>query len=285
MLNRSAVKVSLEEPRKKFLEMIAFLRNFGTRAVHLVHVAPGGSAKHLQKARDQLGEIGREVAEFGFEVQTHFSKGHAPSAFIGVAESQEVDYVSIFWVPKPVLRNALLGSIDADILRLSNLPVFIHNTKLFQSVVALESVLYATDFTYTDCAVMPYLVDSRFKAQKLYLLHVGDRAPDPATENRRKQQVLENLERLARECSHAYEEVEVIETIGLARREIVKQAAAHNVDLIVAGKSQDVSPVGQIIGSTAEILPHRAKCSVFIIPGVCSLTRPVEGDAARSRGQ
>ena len=267
VLNSSAVKVSLEEPTSKFLEMMAFLRNFGTDTAHLIHVTSRSSAKHVQQARDRLEELGQAVSELGIAVQTHVHHGPVPSTFVEVAERHEAGYVSVFWVRQPVLRTALLGSVDADILRLSNLPVCIYNARLFKPAVELESVLYATDFKDTDNVIMPYLVDERFKARKLYLLHVGHRAPDPTTENRRKEDALANLQRLARECEHAYDEVEVIETLGRARREIVKQAASLGVDLIVAGKSQQTGAVRQIVGSTADVLPHRAKCSVFIIPG------------------
>ncbi len=119
--------------------------------------------------------------------------------------------------------------------------------------------------------VLPYLINRKFKARKLYLLHVGDRAPDPVTEEQRRQRVLDNLQRLARECAHAYEDVEVMQTIGLTRKQIVKQAGAKDVDLIVAGKSENPDVMSQVVGSTAEILPHKAGCSVFIIPGICRL--------------
>lgn len=275
MLEKAAVKVSFGEPRKKFLNMAAFLRDFGTTTIDLIHVAAAGQSG-LKEAAAQLEELGREVGALGFTVQTHLRQGSAPPAIVGAAEERDVDYLALYWMPKPLLRNALLGSIDSDILRLSCLPVFIYNPKLFKAAEGFESVLYATDFTYTDAVVLPYLVNRKFKARKLYLLHVGNRAPDPVTEEQRRQGVLDNLQRLARECAHAYEDVEVVQTIGLTRNQIVKQAGAKDVDLIVAGKSENPDALSQVVGSTAEILPHKAGCSVFIIPGICRLPSPEE---------
>lgn len=251
--------------------MITFLNNYGTNEVHLVHVRTKTHYRDHEKVEIELDTLRDEVEALGFTVHTHIRTGHAPLLVIEVAQEVQADYVAICWTAKAMLRQALLGSIDSDILRMCNLPVFIYNPGIFRSVLELESVLYATDFQYTDAVVMPYLRDSRFKAHTLYLLHVGERAPDPVTEQARKQDALENLERLAQECRHAYDDVEVIETIGMVRRQIIKQAKLKDVELIVVGKSEKPDTVSQMLGSTGEILPHKASCSVFIIPGVCEL--------------
>lgn len=271
MLRRAAVKVSLKEPRQKLLDMVAFLKNYGTNEVHLIHVRTKTHYREREMVEEELEAIREQVEELGFSTHVHIRTGTAAVMLLDVAQEIQADYVSLCWTAKAVLRQALLGSVDSDILRMCNLPVFIYNPKMFKSVLELESVLYATDFQYTDAAVMPYLRHSRFKAKTLYLLHVGERAPDPATEERRKQRAVDNLERLADECRHAYDEIEVIDTIGMVRRQIVKQAKLKDVELIVVGKSEKPDTVSQMLGSTGEILPHKAACSVFIIPGSCSL--------------
>ncbi|MCA1743899.1 MAG: universal stress protein, partial [Desulfovibrionales bacterium] len=65
--------------------------------------------------------------------------------------------------------------------------------------------------------------------------------------------------------------VEAIETRGSAGKQIVKQAAVLDVDLIVVGKSEKPNAMSQVVGSTAEILPHKTRCNIFIIPGLCRL--------------
>jgi nucleotide-binding universal stress UspA family protein len=94
------------------------------------------------------------------------------------------------------------------------------------------------------------------------------------TEEKRIESVRSNLERLGRECEHAYEKIELIDTIGFVRKEIIRHARSHNVDLIVVGKSERQDAMSRIIGSTAENLPHKAPCSVFIIPAICALSEP-----------
>jgi nucleotide-binding universal stress UspA family protein len=270
MLRRAAVKVGLQEPKKKFLDMTACLKSYGTRTIHLIHVRTKSRYLYREKLEIRLSELSAEISAQGFEVFSHIQNGHAPTLTVAMAQELEVDYLCLYWQPKGLLSQALLGSIDSDILRICNLPVFIYKPRLF-SVPRIKNVLYATDFKSTDAVALPYLMDRRFKAETLYILHVGHRAPDPATEAERRKKILNALHGLARQCFHAYEHVRVIETIGLSRKQIVRQAGANNVDLIVVGKSEHPDAVSRFMGSTAEILPHKTSCSVFVIPSICGL--------------
>lgn len=276
MLEKAAIKISLDEPRKKFLDMITFIKNFGTKKVLLIHVRSKSSFRQREKVENLLEDACMEIREMGLEAEFVIRNGSVPSVTIEVAEEYRADYLVIYWMSKALLRQALLGSIDSDILRLSNLPVFMYNPKFLRSVVELESVLYATDFKPTSAVIKPYLVNRHFKARTLYLLNVGERAPDPVTEEQRIGQVKENLHKMAEECADSYDNIEVITTLGIVYRQIVKQARSKNVDLIIVGKSEDLDAVGKLVGSTAELLPHKSPCSVFIIPGVCRL--PFEED-------
>ncbi|WP_462323596.1 universal stress protein [Desulfoplanes sp.] len=276
MLQKAALKISLEEPIKKLLEMVSLLHHYGTKKIHLIHVRTKTSFRRHEQLEIQLEAIREEIERLGFSAHAHIRTGHAASAFMDMAEELRVDYVALYWMPKAVLKQALLGSIDSDILRMTNLPIFIHNHKFLRPVKELGSVLYATDFKFTDGAAMPYLINEQFRAHTLYLLHVGRRAPDPMTEQRREEHVRTNLQRLAQECAHAYDNVEVIGTIGFVRSKIVKHARSKNVDLIVVGKSERPDAMSKIVGSTAEILPHKSPCSVFIIPSICTLPNQPE---------
>jgi len=272
VLQRAAVKISLKEPRKKLMHMFEFLGNFGTREIHLIHASPKITPQQREEIEEKLEKNSKDAINFGFNAYTHIRCGHVPTSIIDIAQEKKADYIAIYWMPKSLFRNALFGDIDSDILRLSNLPVFIYNPGLFKSSVSMEQVLYATDFKHTDAAVLPYLVDRRFTASKLYILHVEERAPDPATEEIRRKRVLDNLDVLARECAHAYDSVQTVETIGQVRKQIVKQAYILDVDLIVVGKSDKAGTVSQMLGSTAEILPHRGGRSIFIIPHSCRVS-------------
>lgn len=276
LLSTAAVKITLDEPRKKFLDMIACLKSYGTRQIHFIHIRTKSRYIYMEKAEAMLDEIVGEATAMGFEADFHIRTGHAPSLFADTAQATGADYLCLYWRPKGLLRQALLGSIDSDILRISNLPVFIHKPRLFGDTTQLDRVLYATDFKSTDAAAMPYLADSRFKARTLFLLNVRDRAPDPVTDKALRESVQESLRHLADQCRHAYDQVEIIQSIGMVRREITRQAKTVNADLLVVGRSEKPDAVARFIGSTAEILPHKTRCSVFIIPSICDLDAPTD---------
>ncbi|HMB01917.1 MAG TPA: universal stress protein, partial [Spirochaetota bacterium] len=170
---------------------------------------------------------------------------------------------------KTVLQRTLLGSVSQDVIRLSVKPVFIFKRKLqyFSQGVQLNSIMYATAFKSIDSKVMPYLAYEGLRAEKLVIMNVGARAPDPAAEKKRVAAVQQDLDRLKSECQSGYKKTETVIAIGSARRKIVKQARKLDVDLIVTGKNDRAGGKDAVLGSTAEYIPHHAACSVMIIPG------------------
>ena len=269
MLQTAAIKVSLEEPRSRFLEMARCIKSFGTEKIYLIHVRTSNRKSKHNKVISSLRELADSIRELDFSVEIYLQQGQIATEIVDLSRELGVDFICIYWIPKGALRNILLGSIDSDILRMSDRPVFVYNRKWYQTPAKIyERVMYATDFQATDSKVMPYLRYENFKAENLLILHVGERAPDPHAEKQRLNRVHQDLQRLAKECSHAYSQVETIEVVGRPKSQIVRQARIHKVDLIVIGKSDKPKPLEQLMGSTAEAIPHKAKCSVFIIPGI-----------------
>ncbi len=267
MLKTALVKVSLKEPSGQVEEMVSNLRSFGTQKAHLVHVRTSASQALSEKKRCQLERIRDRAEDCGLQTEVHILDGHIPTRILQAARELDADYIAITWVHKAVLRQALFGSIDFDIVRLTDSPVFIFKHRYLGRNESLDSVLYATDFQATDGRVMPYLKNKGFQARALYMLHVGVRAPDPETDQARREKILFNLNRLANECRHAYESVETLETLGTVGRTIVRTARTIGVDLIIVGKVDHPEMFKKLTGSVADQLPHRAPCSVFIIPG------------------
>jgi nucleotide-binding universal stress UspA family protein len=266
VLQKAAIKVSLKEPRNKFLEMMMMLRSFGTHTVYLVHVHTGAGSS-MPKSAEKMENLAVEVRKLGFKVDVMIRQGHAPSQVISISQELGVNYTGLFWLPKALLTQALIGSIDVDIIRQSNVPVFVYKHGHMSDNSRLDKILYATDFQTTDAKVMPLLVNKNFQAREIYLLHVGQRAPDPATEQSRRTRVMDNLKRLAAECRGSYTNVHTIEVVGSRRNQILRQANLNKADLIVIGKSDNPKPLSNLTGSLAEVLPRKAKRSIFIVPG------------------
>ncbi|MFP4588049.1 MAG: universal stress protein [Desulfohalobiaceae bacterium] len=267
MLQKTVLPLSLKEPQYKILNMLEATNDFGTRQVSLVHVQ--SSSKSGSKRRKKLLHIAQKIRDLGFECEIYFKSGYVASEVASISLELEADFISLLWRPKTALRQALLGNVITDTVRQSDVPVFIYKSPYYKSPrINLRNVLYATDFKRTDSRVMNYLMSEEFRANTLYLLHVGSRAPDPEAEEKRRAQVMQNLSRLEAECSHAYNKIEKLQSVGSAKNQIAHQAWKHNVDLIILGKFDQEVPFANLLGSVAEGVPHKAHCSVFIIPGI-----------------
>jgi len=267
MLRSAAVKVSLAEPESAVQEMVALMKSFGTTALHLFHVASGSDRK-LKRRQGRLEELAEKTREAGFEVDAAVSRGPVPSRILAMARERGVDYLALHWMRKPVLMQAILGSIDADILRLSDLPVLVYNRSLMSASTRVKRVLYATDLQATDRCVLPYLTSHEIKAEELFLLNVGQRAPDPSTEHARRDRVQRHLDRLAEELADSYNVIQTLQVVGNYRSQILRQAQMNKVDLIVVGKADSPKPIKNLLGSTAEAISDKSNRSVLIVPGV-----------------
>lgn len=268
MLRKAAVKVGLSEPRPKFLEMINFLKYFGTQSIQLVHVMTGTAQARHDQVSGQMDALAAEVKALGYGAEAVIKHGHAATQIIDAAHQQNADYICIFWMPKNAFSQAIMGSIDLDILRMSDVPVFVHNRSLLGGAPGdFRTVLYATNFKATDALVMPYLKNKDFHAEKLIILHVGDRAPDPYAEQKRKEKVQTAMDRLALESEESFTEIETLDMVGSSRNGILKMAGAFDVDVIVLGKSDNPDPLENLLGSTAETVARKARRSVFIVTG------------------
>ncbi len=265
MLKTAVVKFDLKEPVEKLLEMVEFIRHFGTEQLHIINVQHSRDSKN--KDDQKLESLLEGSRNLGFSCQLHSLPGEPAGAVLKLAKEVEADFISLYWVSTGVIRRALLGSVDANILWRTNVPVFVFKKRRYlEKKKQLNSVLYATDFQATDRKVLPYLCNKDFQAKSIYLLHVGERAPDPYSEKERQDTVMQNLDRLASRCESSYQKIEKIQVIGWAKRRILFQAWSKDVDLIVLGRSDKAKPFEQILGSTAEAVAHKSKRNSFIIP-------------------
>ena len=271
MLKTAALPLSLKEPRQSLYDMARCLKCLGTETLYLIHITneeEGGSSKH-RTMQNAIRDIAHGLRELDLSVEIYFKSGRIADTVAQTAKELEADYLGLHWRKKNVITQTLLGSADEDILRMCTLPVFVYQGGGYlERKTSLSRVLYATDFQHTDSAVMPYLQNSDFRAETLYLLHVGERAPDPYAEEERRQESMRNLQRLARECSHAFTTVETLEVTGSVKGQIIRQARKRRVDLIVVGKSEKARPLEQVLGSVAETLPETSRCSLFIVADI-----------------
>ena len=266
MLEHAVIPVDIHRRFDDTMAMAAFLEYFTTRRVCLVHIDSG---RDRNKTTRILDDRRQQLAGLGLQTELVLRRGHIATAVVEAASAVGGDFICIPWKRKGMLKRSLLGSTTMDIIRMSDIPVFVFKKPgLAHDGSRLNRVLYATGFAKTDSRVVPYLTSSGLKAEHLTLLHVGQRAPDPVAEQERLARVNKNLDRLANECAPFFSSITSKEVIGTPRRQIVLQARILKTDLIVVGTFDSSDSLDQVLGSTAQAITYSTPCPVLTVPGI-----------------
>ncbi|MFP4010801.1 MAG: universal stress protein [Spirochaetaceae bacterium] len=266
MLDTALLPLRGREPAGRVDEILDFLAERGSTSVVLLSVTGGGTS-HRKRTEGRLDAVAVRARERGLEPRVLVRSGSTATEIVAVSGEEDVGVITIMWKRKTWLQRSVLGSVTADVVRLSDIPVLVLKHQWVEPAEPREmTVLYATDFQATDADISPYLRSPGLSAPRLHLFHAGRRAPDPEAERRRRGTAQEALSRLAREFAGNFGQVDVSQAVGNPRRRIVREARQVGASLIVVGKADAPRGLQAVLGSTAEELPHSAGCSVLIIP-------------------
>ncbi|TVR92729.1 MAG: universal stress protein [Spirochaetaceae bacterium] len=277
MLKTALVPLSLRESRAALSALARELKIMGTRELTLLHIAssPASSTEALSSKIQDRAAI---FEEEGLIVETVLRKGSPALELTRTARDLGTDYIAFSWKRKSWLQRTLIGSTTQDSIRLSDRPVYIRKGAVRGPAASLRGgagsgqaahedslvVVYATDFGATDAAVMPFLHRPNIPIDRLVLLHVGPRAPDPMAESRRLAAAEANLKRLASECN--VPAVATRNVAGAPKQKIAREAARLGARLVVLGKRDAPGRFAGVLGSTAGALAFQSRASVLIVP-------------------
>ncbi len=263
MFGRGLVPVSLRESSSRLTAMLGFLRSLGCEEALLLHVVSGASGN---RSRRRLEALCAEV-DAGIPLDTKVVAGSPATEIVRCARTDGADFIAIPWTRKNWLQRTLVGSTTRDVVRLSDHPVFIYKNDRVEETA--PTVLYATALGQGDELVLPLFESAGIRADRLILLHVGRRAPDPPAEQSRKAAVITSLDELARRCEAMVPDrtVDPRDVTGSPRQQIVRTARRENADLVVLAKSERTGELSDILGSTAEAVAYNARQSVLIVGG------------------
>ena len=271
--------------------MLAFLQNFDTERVVLLHVSTGpisaATQSRIEAIRDQVvedlrtelageatntaapdGTADPEAASkvvAGMTIDVRVRSGSPAFEISLTAREEGADFIYFPWKRKNWIQRTLVGSTTKDVIRLSNLPIFVFKQRRARATDDAFRILYPTNFKDTDRYVVAYLQYRGLAADELVLLNVHDRAPDPTAESRQESWCRENLSRLTGEVEENFREVEPVAMTGSPRRVIPRVARRNGTDLVILGKSDQESALSAMLGSVAEEVANSAPCSVFIV--------------------
>ncbi len=202
------------------------------------------------------------------EIEDVVRQGSPALEICRMAQKRQTRFIAIPWKKKDFLQRTLLGSTTQDVVRLSLLPVFVYKGEVSGKKPGdLRNMLYAANFDQSHERIMDYLRTRDMEATNLYAVHVGERAPDPMTEQARREAVFNRLNDLLGECADWFHTLEPVSLVGNPRREILRAARKYRADVIIMGKFSHGGTMEKLVGSTAEAVTHKARCSVLIVPG------------------
>ena len=283
--------MSFQEPAWRLKAMLAFLQNFDTERVVLLHVSTGpisaATQSRIEAIRDQVvedlrAELAGEATNTaapdgtadpeaaskvvaGMTIDVRVRSGSPAFEISLTAREEGADFIYFPWKRKNWIQRTLVGSTTKDVIRLSNLPIFVFKQRRARATDDAFRILYPTNFKDTDRYVVAYLQYRGLAADELVLLNVHDRAPDPTAESRQESWCRENLSRLTGEVEENFREVEPVAMTGSPRRVIPRVARRNGTDLVILGKSDQESALSAMLGSVAEEVANSAPCSVFIV--------------------
>lgn len=263
--------VSFHESMKRLQDLARFLRKFGTTRVVLLHVVSSGLARSSQTT-ERMERIRNEVGPLFEETETIVGQGSPALEICRVAEERQTRFIALPWKRKDFLQRTLLGSTTQDVVRLSTLPVFVYKGEVSGKKPGdLRRILYAVNFDQSHRRILEYLRTRELTATDLYAVHVGERAPDPVTEQARREGVFNRLNELLGECADWFHTLEPVSLVGNPKRELLKAAKRNRADVIIMGKFSHGGALEKLVGSTAETVTRKARCSVLIVPARGSL--------------
>jgi len=201
----------------------------------------------------------------------------AASAVVDYAEEQDIDLIVMSTHGRRGLRNLLLGSTAAEVVRTA--PCSILTIRRHENVVPgyIRNVLVPTDFSEPAAEALAVARDvaSRYEAD-LQVLHVFEDVIHPAFYNMGKMSIkdlqpdieertVETMKKLLTSAPGPEVTAEYYVLEGHAGRDIPRFAEEHDSDLVVIS-THGLSGLEQLlIGSVTEKVVRRTECPVLVV--------------------
>ncbi|HEY5545123.1 MAG TPA: universal stress protein [Gemmatimonadaceae bacterium] len=197
-------------------------------------------------------------------------------------EALETDFLVMGSHGRSGFKRQVLGSVAETIMRTAPCPVMIVPRQAPDAVpgtpVRFSRILCPTDFSESSIRALQYAVDIAQKAgARLTLLHAIE-VPPEFRENRMaadfdvdraraaaEARCMERLRAAIPSPVRTNDEVETVVVEGPAYREVLRQAAAQAIDLIVMGVHGRGAVDLLVFGSNTQQVVRAAHCPVLIV--------------------
>ena len=235
--------------------------------------------------RDQLqANLERFVdaeAAPGVAIECRVREGVAATEILDEAVEMDADLVTIGTHGRSGFERLVLGSVAEKVLRKARCPVLTVSAAQPDAVpaaaVVFKRILCAVDFSDSSMQAMNYAMSLAQEADgELTLLHVLPEMPEAMAAapgegtladimRQREADLRAQLQDAIPESVAAYCRIETVMPHGQPWREILREAAARQVELIVMGVQGRGAVDLMFFGSTTQHIVRQATCPVLTI--------------------
>lgn len=279
VIERLLLATDFSQPAMHLLDCLPEFGALGLKEVVLLHVIdrqnPAREADYIEiTARETLDGLKAKCDSMGLHCRPIVALG-IPSAEIVAAVSREnVQMILISPHSKGKIKEFLLGSTTAEVLRLSPVPVLINKAYPLDPLTGQEQcfrlfqrVLIPLDFSPHSLAMLGEMQDLAALMQEVILLNVveGDFDTEELIRTVENRQILITARKIH------------LDRLGLKVRTMVHQGPA-GADILAVAEKEDVTLIimatrGEgmvkefLLGSTANEVTRQSKRPVLIFPG------------------
>ncbi len=281
MFEKVLLATDLSPAYDKLTQCIVELKEIGTKEIVLVWVVDVEKAslsagdvrdQHLKK----LEVRGKELEKTGLSV-TYEAPIGLPSQEIGrAAHEKGLDLIVMGSRGERKMRDMLIGSTTANVIRLSRKPILVERIDLGDKLDSesymlvckrkFKSILLATDFSENAREAESVALELASKAEKMVIVSVAETRGDSDGSSPALAKDKIKLDKLKQSFSERCDHVVVRLEEGIASDNINRIADEEDITLIVIGKKGKGGIKELLLGSTAESVARRSNKPVLLVP-------------------
>ncbi|MFO7819316.1 MAG: universal stress protein [Halanaerobacter sp.] len=279
------------ESAKELIHCIKDLHPTGVEEVFLTHIVNTNKLFNLKdyseqesidrekliKTRNQI-ETGlknekKQFEDFNLKVKTIVTAGPVADKLVEIAKEKEMDLILISSHSKGYLENFLLGSTTSDVIRISQVPVFVERYKeLTEDKIKtfpenrFNKVLFPTDLSKGADKVFHEIKKADQIVKEVIILSIIERNIGQEQLERLVNSRKENLLKLKEELEEKNIQVEARIEAGDAVENILSVAQEEEITSIVMPTKGSGQIEGLLIGSTTHEVVRKSKKPILVFP-------------------
>ncbi len=278
MFKRVLLSYDFSKPSEELFLFLDELKDFNTEEVILTHVIDPGmrALKVYEEAEKYFAPKKKELEEKSFNVQVEIPVGFPAQEINRMARKKNISLILIGSKGRSKIKELMLGSVAANIIRISEVPVFIEKykeTKGGYNVVCTKKfckILYPTDFSDPSQEVYEKLKEliriNPERIEEIFLSHVVDTGVTEEDIEERKEEAMKKLDKMKEELKSLGTKVKIKIMVGVPSENINNLAEDEEVTLVMLASRGAGGIKELLLGSTAENVARRSSRPVMLFP-------------------